>query len=339
MEKILKILNARFCKLTKNSAIEKRTHRYSQKSLRRGNKAEGDKYQRLFVKKSLQYLPHHLLLAVSHRIRLRWAEKILDKFARKYIIKPKSIRQFKESEIKEYQKLTKGTQFWHGTGRWQHGEHGITDVLKSFCDAAGLKPARDVYAVFGGSKQRVVYSVSLCRSRMIARSYADMHRLGWKEENRYGDALTWVSYYYGMFYARLFITSGFKMMRRWKAWRALSRDNNGDNTWGKKVNIQARNVWDVFCLGSDISGNYPILIGVKNIYSQIKLDKPMCQYEVRASKLINIANISHVEVPYDKQDEVRKLLRKHDVKLPVTSIELGEYVSSKERFIDLISAL
>ncbi len=206
-------------------------------------------------------------------------------------------------------------------------------------DAAGLKPARDVYAVFGGSNQRVVYSVSLCRSRMIARSYADMHRLGWKEENRYGDALTWVSYYYGMFYARLFITSGFKMMRRWKAWRALSHDNNGDNTWGKKVNNQARNVWDVFCLGSDISGNYPILIGVKNIDSQIKLDKPMSQYEVRASKLINIANISHVEVPYDKQDEVRKLLHKHDVKLPVTSIELGEYVSSKERFIDLISAL
>lgn len=339
MKKILKIFNTRFCKLAKNSATEKRAHRYSQKSLRRGDKTEGDKYQRLFVKKSLQYLPHHLLLAAFHKMRLRWAEKILDKFARKYIIKPKSIRQFKESEIKEYRKITKNTRLWHGTGRWQHGEHGITDVMKSFCDAAGLKPARDVYAVFGGSNQRVVYSVSLCRSRMIARSYADIHRLGWKEENRYGDALMWVSYYYGMFYARLFITSGFKMMRRWKAWRALSHDSNGDNTWGKKVNNQARNVWDVFCLGSDISGNYPILIGVKNIDSQIKLDKPMSQYEVRANKLINIANISHVEVPYDKQDEVRKLLHKHDVKLPVTSIELGEYVSSKERFIDLISAL
>ena len=75
MEKILKILNTRFCKLAKNSATEKRAHRYSQKSLRRGNKAEGDKYQRLFVKKSLQYLPHHLLLAASHRMRLLWAEK------------------------------------------------------------------------------------------------------------------------------------------------------------------------------------------------------------------------------------------------------------------------
>lgn len=161
---------------------------------------------------------------------MRWAEKILDKFARKYIIKPKSIRQFKESEIKEYRKITKNTRLWHGTGRWQHGEHGITDVMKSFCDAAGLKPARDVYAVFGGSNQHIVHSISVCRSRMIARSYADMHGVGWKEKNRYGDALTWVSYYYGMFYARLFITRGFKMMRRWKAWRALSNDNNGDNT-------------------------------------------------------------------------------------------------------------
>ena len=38
----------------------------------------------------------------------------------------------------------------------------------------------------------------------------------------------------------------------------------------------------------------------------------MSQYEVRANKLINIANISHVEVPYDKQDEVRKLLHEHE---------------------------
>lgn len=83
MEKILRILNTRFCKLAKNSTIEKRTHRYSRNSLRRGYKAEGDKYQRLFVKKSLQYLPHHLLLAVSHRMRLRWAEKNIRQICQK----------------------------------------------------------------------------------------------------------------------------------------------------------------------------------------------------------------------------------------------------------------
>ena len=142
----------------------------------------------------------------------------------------------------------------------------------------------------------------------MARSYADMHGLGWKEKNRYGDTLTWTSYYYSLFYARLFTVNGVKMLRRWKTWRILSHDENGDNTWGKKVNKQARDVWDIFCLGSDILGNYPILIGVRSLDSQLKLEKPMSHYEVRADKRIGVANISHIEVPRDKQDEMRELL-------------------------------
>lgn len=209
-------------------------------------------------------------------------------------------------------------------------------MMKSFCDIAGLKPSRDVYAVFGGSDRHIVHSVSLCRSRMVARSYADMHGLGWKEKNRYGDALTWTSYYYSLFYARLFTVNGVKMLRRWKTWRTLSHDENGDNTWGKKVNKQARDVWDIFCLGSDISGNYPILIGVRSLDSQLKLEKPMSHYEVRADKRIGVANISHIEVPRDKQDEMRELLLSCGIDIPVTSIELGEYVSVQKRFTELL---
>ena len=170
----------------------------------------------------------------------------------------------------------------------------------------------------------------------MARSYADMHGLGWKEKNRYGDALTWTSYYYSLFYARLFTVNWVKMLRRWKTWRTLSHDENGDNTWGKKVNKQARDVWDIFCLGSDISGNYPILIGVRSLDSQLKLEKPMSHYEVRADKRIGVANISHIEVPRDKQDEMRELLLSYGIDIPVTSIELGEYVSMQKRFTELL---
>jgi len=303
---------------------------------RRRTRTRGNGYQKLFIKKLLRYLPHHLLLAITHKVRLRSVEKLLDRMALKRIIKTKPLCQFSSSEMSEYQKLTKGTQFWHGTGRWQHGEHGTVDVLKSLCDTAGLKPARDVYAVFGGSDRHIVHSVSLCRSRMVARSYADMHGLGWKEKNRYGDALTWTSYYYSLFYARLFTVDGVKMLRRWKTWRTLSHDENGDNTWGKKVNKQARDVWDIFCLGSDISGNYPILIGVKSLDSQLKLEKPMSHYEVRADKRIGVANISHIEVPRDKQDEMRELLLSCGIDIPVTSIELGECVSIQKRFTELL---
>ena len=303
---------------------------------RRRDRTKDNGYQKLFIKKLLRYLPHHLLLAITHKVRLRYAEKLLGRMALKRIIKTKPLCQFSSSEMSEYQKLTKGTQFWHGTGRWQHGEHGTVDVLKSLCDTAGLKPARDVYAVFGGSDRHIVHSVSLCRSRMVARSYADMHGLGWKEKNRYGDALTWTSYYYSLFYARLFTVDGVKMLRRWKTWRTLSHDENGDNTWGKKVNKQARDVWDIFCLGSDISGNYPILIGVKSLDSQLKLEKPMSHYEVHADKRIGVANISHIEVPRDKQDEMRELLLSCGIDIPVTSIELGECVSIQKRFTELL---
>ena len=139
-------------------------------------------YQKLFIKKLLRYLPHHLLLATIHKVRLRYAEKLLGSTAQKRVITIKTLRRFSSSEIAKYQKLTQGTQFWHGTGRWQHDEHGTVDVLKSFCDTGGLKPARDVYAVFGGSDQHIIHSISLCRSRMVARSYADMHGLGWKRK-------------------------------------------------------------------------------------------------------------------------------------------------------------
>ena len=275
-------------------------------------------------------------MSIIYKSKLFRFEKALDTIAKRKIINVKDLLSFDNSDIKEYQKLTKDTQLWHGTGRWQHGNDSIVDVMKSFCDIVGLKPSRDVYAVFGGSDQHIVHSVSLCRSRMVARSYADMHGLGWKEKNRYGDALTWTSYYYSLFYARLFTVNGVKMLRRWKTWRALSHDENGDNTWGKKVNKQACDVWDIFCLGSDISGNYPILIGIKSLDSQLKLEKPMRYYEVRADKRIDIANISHIEVPRDKQDEMRELLLSCGIDIPVTSIELGEYVSTQKRFTELL---
>lgn len=275
-------------------------------------------------------------MLIIYKSKLFRFEKTLDTIAKRKIINVKDLLSFDNSDIKEYQKLTKDTQLWHGTGRWQHGKDSIVDVMKSFCDIAGLKLSRDVYAVFGGSDQHIVHSVSLCRSRMVARSYADMHGLGWKEKNRYGDALTWTSYYYSLFYARLFTVNGVKMLRRWKTWRALSHDENGDNTWGKKVNKQARDVWDIFCLGSDISGNYPILIGIKSLDSQLKLEKPMRYYEVRADKRIDIANISHIEVPRDKQDEMRELLLSCGIDIPVTSIELGEYVSTQKHFTELL---
>ena len=68
-------------------------------------------YQKLFIKKLLRYLPHHLLLATTHKVRLRYAEKLLGSIAQKRIITTKTLRRFSSSEIAEYQKLTQDTSF------------------------------------------------------------------------------------------------------------------------------------------------------------------------------------------------------------------------------------
>lgn len=62
----------------------------------------------------------------------------------------------------------------------------------------------------------------------------------------------------------------------------------------------------------------------------------MRYYEVRADKRIDIANISHIEVPRDKQDEMRELLLSYGIDIPVTSIELGECASAQKRFTELL---
>ena len=113
-------------------------------------KSQGNNYQKLFVRRSLRYLPHHILMLIIYKSKLFRFEKALDAIAKRKIINVNDLLLFDDSDIRGYQKLTKETQFWHGTGRWQHGKDGIVDVMKSFCDIAGLKPSRDVYAVFGG---------------------------------------------------------------------------------------------------------------------------------------------------------------------------------------------
>ena len=115
-------------------------------------------------------------MLIIYKSKLLRFEKALDTIAKRRIINVNDSLSFDNSEIREYQKLTKDTQLWHGTGRWQHGKDGIVDVMKSFCDIAGLKPSRDVYAVFGGSDRHIVHSISLCRSRMVARSWSWLER-------------------------------------------------------------------------------------------------------------------------------------------------------------------
>ena len=181
-----------------------------------------------------------------------------------------------------------------------------------------------------------MHSISLTPHRIIARSYADIHGKGYKEPNRYGDALMWTSYFYGLFYAKLYTRNAITLKRFYKKWHKLTHDTNGDNTWGKKVNKSAQDVWDVFGLGSDIADNYPILIGVRRVEQQVNLSPVFKAYEVRTPVGIAIQDITHVEVPQDKVTSTKAFIESYGLVIPVLPIELGELQASHKTFSELL---
>ncbi len=299
-------------------------------------KAKSDNpFQERFVKLALRRLPHHILLSVSARRSNGRLVALLNDYARRTFLKnPTFTKGYSKKQLDEYRALTRSATLWHGTGRYHHSDAGIQDVLQSILDQGGLKPAYDAYAIFSSGQE--MYSISLTPYRIIARSYSDIHGKGYQEPNRYGDALMWVSYFYGLFYAKMYTRNAITTKRYYKKWHSLAHDTNGDNTWGKKVNKNARDVWDVFGLGSDIPGNYPILIGVRQVEERVNLSPVFEAYEVRTAAGIMIANITHIEVPEEKVGMTKEILASHGLEKEVVPIELGEYDASYKAFGQLI---
>ncbi len=297
-------------------------------------KQRTNNYQRRFVLNAVRYIPHHALLHVAMRFDIKSLVRFLDWIAKKFILNNATIQINDINQLSDYRRVAGAASIWHGSGRLQHSRDGLADVLDSILKNGGLQPVEDVYAIFSGGERMT--SISLTRSRSVARSYADMHGKGYLEKNRYGDALTWVAYYYGLFYARLY-TFGYPSIKKYyKTWHRLTHDDNGHNTWGKKVNNKAEDVWDIFCLGSDIPNNYPILFGVKNVNQTIQLNKIFSDYEVRTPRAILLSEITHIEVPALQVDKTQIILKQHNISIPVFSIEIGEYAASKRKFSQLL---
>lgn len=291
-------------------------------------------YQNIFILKALLYLPHHLLLSIFVKIKFKLGIRLLDILAKLFILKNTKTITFTKIELDSYLETTKNSKYWHGTGKYHYNNGAIIDVLLNIIKAKGLTPKKDVYGVVLNGK--ITNTVSLSTSRIIARSYSDINGKGKFEVNRYGDALTWVSYYYGLFYAHLYTFDLYKIIKYYKMWHQLSHNIDGHNKWGKKTNKSAKDVWDIFYLGSDIELNFPVLFGINTLDSRLAIDKKYQKYEVRSSKLINLTDFSHIEVPLKKVEEVNILLKNNNIDIPVYSIELGEYAASKQPFSKLL---
>ena len=291
-------------------------------------------FQKQFVRRALKYLPHHFALYISSKMHARPFIRALDMWARRHIVGKVVLSDFTSDERQHYISTVHKTTLWHGTGRLQYSNGKVVDVLQNILATGAIRPTQDAYAIFSGGK--IMHSISLTGLRIIARCYADTHGKGYREPNRYGDALTWTSYHYGLFYARLYTLHYRRVKQYYKAWHRLTHDQNGHNTWGKKSNQSAQDVWDIFGLGSDIPGNYPIIFGIKEIKDSTPLSSVFRDYEVRTEKDIDVHCITHLEVPLSDIKQTEELLAKYSVKLPVLPIELGERIASQMPFSKLL---
>ena len=81
---------------------------------------------------------------------------------------------------------------------------------------------------------------------------------------------------------------------------------------------------------SDIQGNYPMLIGIRQgSFQPTEIARLIDKHEMRSPTPISIENLTHIEVPEDKVSEVIGILQTHGISIPVYPIEWGtEYTKT-----------
>lgn len=254
----------------------------------------------------------------------------------KYLIKSPQNTAFSETKVKTYDSIIASTVFWHGNGRFQYSKQGkVIDVLENMLKHDGTQPFEDLFDLKHGK----MLSTSVARSRMYARIYADMHDYNGADlKTRYSSPRFW-AYYFIM----AINLHAIKELGLWDSevrakqhaeWRKL-----GKEVWAVKVRKYPGEATGIFFNhGSDIPGNYPILIGIEQgNYKFLKTADYVARYESRIGSKIPTESFTHLEVPEAKVAETKKLLARHGhTQLPVFSLESCEKFHASEHFSDLV---
>lgn len=219
---------------------------------------------------------------------------------------------------------------WHGTGRYQYGDGGVVDVLGSIVEHDSIMPNRDLFDFNGATN-----SISLAHSRMYARSYADMHGSGVMEPERYGNSLLWACSFLGSVAVEASKHMGVWQPDGYQAMMKHLREANS-MSWYRKITRDKRpGILKIFRDGSDIPGNYPVLIGVRSV-EPIDTSSAVAVHEVRTDKMITWDDISHIEVP---RDNIRDTWNVIGNRALVRAIEDGERFSANYTFSEHIKGM
>lgn len=247
----------------------------------------------------------------------------------------------------EIEDLYAKASYWHGTGRSQYRDGQVVDVLDRIINDGGLVPQKDPF----DTKTGVGQSVSFSDRRMYSGGYAKMHlAVG---ENLGYEYMP--SEYWGVFLQN---TIREAMGRnKWETalkagkilWSHLRERKNpaylfniakSARRWASKVTKEpyAEPMSKVFTVHSDIPGNYPILIGVKeDAFIPSQTAEFISLYEKRAATLIPFQSFTHIEVPQAHIQETQERLNQGGGKdVPVIAMELGEIHSSQFSTVQLI---
>lgn len=211
--------------------------------------------------------------------------------------------------------LYKNIGSWHGTGRYKYENGEVVDILKGILGEGELSP----YSDMSDQKRPDAHSVSVARSRAYARLYASLffpvkQRGLWELWNRF------------LCCCRYLLPS---VLIAWKELVPLPFTVGYKNKAASFIAKFSHKPQSLFYLllwgGTDISSNYPILIGIKSeAYATTHGSQFVDLYEDRTLEPISIKKFTHIEVPRDRVSEVQHVLQTAGHKLPVIAIEEGD---------------
>jgi hypothetical protein len=118
------------------------------------------------------------------------------------------------------------------------------------------------------------------------------------------------------------------------AWR-----EQGKKLWTVKVTRRSgQSGGQFFNEGSDIPGNYGVLIGLRQAdYHLLQTADYVARYESRIGNPIPLSAFTHLEVPAAKVAEVTALLARHGHgNIPVFALEQCEQLQAQKHFSELV---
>lgn len=248
---------------------------------------------------------------------------------------PIALKEEYERRKPEIEGLYAGAAYWHGTGRSQYRDDQVVDVLDRIINDGGLVPQKDLF----DTKSGVGQTISFSDRRIYSAGYARMHLI--EGENLGYEYMS--SDFLGIFLQNTIRDAIGK--NKWETtvraakvlWTHLKERRNpaylfkiaqSARSWASKVTRQPYNepMSKVFTVHSDIQGNYPILIGVKDgAFTPTQTAEFISLYEIRSTTPIPFSSFTHIEVPQAHIQETQDYLGKKGVSnLPVLAMELGE---------------